>query len=204
MFESFFQYISSANPYLIYFVLLVIPFIENVFPPSPSDLIVVICGTLIAQGTISFIPAVILASIGSEIGFLLLFYLGTQTDKKIIQAGKLKFISRETLQTAENWFNKYGFAIILFNRFISGIRSVIAFFAGVSELPIKRTVILSSISSVLWHVVLLGLGLFFGSNIARIDNVLNTYGNIVSGVVIVVCLFFIIRYFIKKKSSVQK
>lgn len=186
----------------VYFILLVIPFIENIFPPSPSDVIVVIAGTLIVLGQINFIPALIVASAGSEVGFLLLFFLGRQADKKIIQAGKMKFISRDALATAEKWFNKYGFAIILMNRFISGVRSIIAFFAGVSELPVKKTVLLSSVSSILWHAALLALGVFFGENIHTIDRYLAIYSTVVTIIIItgiaVACYFF----FRKKKSEV--
>ena len=142
MIDAYYQQLSTASPYLVYFVLLAVPFIENIFPPFPSDVIIVVCGALIAKGTIAFIPAVLIASLGSEVGFVLLYYLGTKTDKKIIRAGKLKFISRNALQTAEDWFTKYGYSIILFNRFVSGVRSVISFFAGMSELPVKRTIIL--------------------------------------------------------------
>jgi len=201
MIDAYYQYLSAANPYLIYLVLLVVPFIENVFPPFPSDMIIVICGALIAKGTIAFIPAVLIAAFGSEVGFILLYYLGTKTDKKIIRAGKLKFISQETLQTAEDWFNKYGYSIILFNRFISGVRSVISFFAGMSELPVKRTIILSSASALLWHIVLIALGLLFGANIHSIDHILSIYGNIVSIIIALAAIYVFIRVYKKRKSG---
>jgi membrane protein DedA with SNARE-associated domain len=127
-----------------------------------------------------------------------LYYLGTKTDRKIIRAGRLKFISRDTLQTAEDWFKKYGYAIILFNRFISGIRSVISFFAGVSELPVKKTIVLSSYGALLYHIAIISLGFFFGANIHAVDNILSLYGNIVLLVLGAVVVFVIGRYFIKK------
>lgn len=202
MFEEILTSIGTYSPMYVYFILLVIPFIENIFPPSPSDVIVVIAGTLIVLGQINFIPALIVASAGSEIGFLFLFYLGKQADKKIIQAGKMKFISRDALFTAEQWFNKYGFAIILMNRFISGVRSIIAFFAGVSELPVKKTILLSSISSILWHAALLALGVIFGENIHAVDKYLAIYSTVVTIIIIIgiaiACYFF----FRKKKNEV--
>lgn len=202
MFEEILTSIGTYSPMYVYFILLVIPFIENIFPPSPSDVIVVIAGTLIVLGQINFIPALIVASAGSEIGFLLLFFLGRQADKKIIQAGKMKFISRDALATAEHWFNKFGFVIILMNRFISGVRSIIAFFAGVSELPVKKTILLSSASSILWHAALLALGVFFGENIHTIDRYLAIYSTVVTIIIITgiagACYFF----FRKKKSEV--
>ena len=62
-----------------------------------------------------------------------LFFIGTQVDKKIIEKGKFKFLSSEALQKAEKWFSKYGYWVILGNRFLSGTRAVISFFAGLSR-----------------------------------------------------------------------
>jgi len=146
MFEYLLSSVSQLPPATIYLILFALPFIENLFPPSPSDVIVVLCGSLIVTGGIDFLPALIVTMAGSEAGFLVLFYLGIQTDKKIIQAGKLKFISQDALLSAENWFRRFGFWLIIFNRFFPGLRSVIAYFAGVSELEVRNTVIYSTIA----------------------------------------------------------
>jgi membrane protein DedA with SNARE-associated domain len=201
MFEEIFLSLGSFNPFLIYAILLVIPFIENIFPPSPSDLIVVLAGSLIVQGTIHFIPALIVTTIGSEIGFLTLYYFGMQTDKKLVRKGKLKFIPIESLDTAEQWFQKYGFFIILFNRFIPGIRSIISFFAGLSELEFYRTLLLSTISAIFWNGILLSLGLLFGENIAMVDRAMNTYSTIILIIISLVAIFFTLRYFFRKKKA---
>ena len=95
MFEEILNSMTTFSPLIIYSVLLVMPFVENVFPPAPSDFIVALGGTLIVSGTINFIPALIITSIGSEAGFLFLYYLGTQTDKegegKIQIGGSVKY-----------------------------------------------------------------------------------------------------------------
>lgn len=201
MFETIFNTIEHMPAVYVYLVLLVIPFIENIFPPSPSDLIVVICGSLISAGVINFIPALILSSIGSELGFLFLYYLGAQTDRKIIQKGKIRFIDLSLLVKAEDWFNRYGYAIILFNRFISGIRSIISYFAGLSELKFKRTLILSSISAVMWNVILLLLGLFFGNNIDVVDKWLESYSKLIYAVIALIVIGLLIRFIIMKMKS---
>ncbi len=198
MIDAYYQQLSTASPYLIYLALLAVPFIENVFPPFPSDVIIVVCGALIAKGTIAFIPAILIASLGSEAGFILLYYLGTKTDKNIIQAGRLKFISRDALQTAEEWFTKYGYFLILFNRFISGVRSVISFFAGVSELPVKRTIVLSSVSALLYHTVIISLGFFLGTKVQEADAILSLYGNIVLVFIAAIVLFIALRFYINR------
>jgi len=199
MFEHLFASLSSYDPVLIYALIIFIPFIENLFPPSPSDVLIVLAGSLITHGTINFFAALLLSALGSEIGFMTLYFIGQQTDRKIIHTGKLKFISQETILEAEKWFVKYGYALIFFNRFLSGIRAVISFFAGVSELNLRRTILLSSLGSIVWNMILLGLGILFGYNLTAIDHFLSTY---TKGTIIVIALvagFFLIRYLIKRK-----
>jgi membrane protein DedA with SNARE-associated domain len=199
MFEEILNSMSTFNPLWVYVVLLVIPFVENIFPPSPSDFIVVLGGTLIVTNTVDFLPSLVLTTIGSEIGFLTLYFLGSQTDKRLVRKGKVKFISVEALDTAEAWFTKYGFFIILFNRFIPGLRSVISFFAGLSELEFKKTLILSTISAVLWNLILLGLGIFFAENLQFVDYILRTYTTIVFTLLGLVVVVFLLKYLISKR-----
>jgi membrane protein DedA with SNARE-associated domain len=201
MFESILTEISSFSPIWIYITLFLFAFIENVFPPSPSDLVVVVGGTLIATGAIHFIPTLILTSVGTVAGFMVLFYIGSTVDKKVIHAGKLKFIPIDAIDKVEIWFKKYGYGIILANRFMPGTRAVISFFAGLSHLDVKRTIILSTISAFAWNALILYLGYIFGDNVELVDKYLTTYTNIVIGITVVVVLFFIIRFYFRKKKS---
>lgn len=201
MFEEILNQISTFPPIWIYVTLFLFSFIENVFPPSPSDLVVLIGGTLISTGVIHFIPTLILTTIGSIIGFMVLFYLGSAIDKKVIHTGKLKFIPVDAVDKVEAWFNKYGYWVILANRFLPGTRSVISFFSGLSHLKVEKTVILATISALTWNAIILLLGITFGDHVKVIDNYLSTYSNIVIAVTVLIVLFFIIKNFILKKKQ---
>ncbi|MDO8550038.1 MAG: DedA family protein [Ignavibacteria bacterium] len=203
MIESILNHLSDMNPFLIYLVLFLFSYVENVFPPSPSDLVVVIGGYLIATEAINFIPTLILTTVGSVLGFMTLYYLGSQVDKKVIRAGKMKFISAEAVDTAEKWFNKWGYTVIIANRFLPGTRSVISFFAGLSELKVLRTVILATVSAFVWNAIIIYLGIFFGNNIELVDFYLSRYQTVVLILTGVIILFFVIKHFFfnKKKSK---
>ena len=189
------------SPFWIYTVLFLFAYVENVFPPSPSDFVVVIGGSLIATEAIHFIPTLLLTSLGSVLGFMTLYFIGSQLDKKVIRAGKIKFISVEALDKAEKWFIKYGYTIILANRFLPGTRSVISFFAGLSELNAKKTTLLAAISALVWNSIIIYLGIIFGNNIAVVDFYLSRYQKIVLIITAVVVIFFVVRYFILRKKT---
>ncbi len=199
MFESILNNISHLTPFWIYVTLFFFSFIENVFPPSPSDLVILIGGTLVSTGVIHFIPTLLLATIGSVLGFMTLFYFGSTVDKKLVHSGKYKYIPVDAIEKVEQWFKKYGYWIILGNRFLPGTRSVISFFAGMSRLNVKRTIIFATISSFVWNAIILYLGFLFGHNVDVVDKYLSTYSNIVIGITIFITLILVIRYFLRKK-----
>ncbi|MCH8171496.1 MAG: DedA family protein, partial [Bacteroidetes bacterium] len=189
MIENILSVISDLTPFWIYIALFFFAYIENVFPPSPSDLVVVIGGSLIAANSIHFIPTLLITTIGSVLGFMTLYFIGSKLDRKVIKAGKLKFIPTEGLDKAELWFNRYGYFIIFANRFLPGTRSVISFFAGLSELNVKKTIILATCSTLIWNTIIIYLGIIFGNNIKIVDKYLSTYSNIILTVTIIVVLF---------------
>ena len=201
MFENILNQISTFSPLWIYITLFFFSFLENVFPPSPSDLVVLVGGTLVSTGVIHFIPALILTTIGSILGFMVLFYLGSAVDKKVIHSGKIKFIPTESVDKVEAWFNKYGYWVILANRFLPGTRSVISFFSGLSHLRVDKTVVLATVSAFTWNAIIIYLGIIFGDNVAIVDSYISTYSNIVIAVTVVIVLFFIIRNFLQKKKQ---
>jgi len=203
MIEKILEFISTQSPLWIYIILFFFSFIENVFPPAPSDLIIIIGGTLIVTHTIHFVPTLLLTTTGSLLGFMTLFYLGSQLDKKVIRSGKIKFISITSLEKAEKWFLKYGYFIILANRFFPGIRSIISFFAGLSELNITRTALYALISSLVWNTGIILLGVAFGKNIDKVDKLLSTYSNIVLIIVALVILFYLLKSMLRKKKAIK-
>jgi membrane protein DedA with SNARE-associated domain len=201
MFEDILNNISNFTPFWIYVTLFLFAFVENVFPPSPSDLVVVIGGSLVATGVISFMPAVLLTTLGSIIGFMILFYFGSTVDRKVVHSGKYKYIPVDAIEKVELWFKKYGYYVIIANRFLPGTRSVISFFAGMSMLDVKKSAILASISAFVWNTIIIYLGYLFGNNVALIDKYLSTYSNIAIAITIIVVLVLLIKFYLSRKKN---
>jgi membrane protein DedA with SNARE-associated domain len=201
MFESILNDFSGFTPFWIYLTIFFFAYIENIFPPSPSDFVVVIGGSLVGAGTLHLVPTFLFATSGSMLGFLTAFIIGWQFDKKIIHSGKIKFINIESVEKVEQAFSKYGYYLIVVNRFMPGTRAVISFFAGMSKLNVNKTTILCLISAALWNSLLIYLGYTFGKNVDVIDGYLKTYTNIILVIIFLVILVFVIKYFIKKRKN---
>ena len=199
MIEDILSHIIKLSPFWLLVTLTFFSYFENIFPPSPSDLVVVVGGSLIGKGIISFFPTLVLTTLGSVAGFMTIYYIGSTLDKKVVKTHKLKFIPTEGIEKVEAWFAKYGFWIILANRFMPGTRSVISLFTGLSELEIKKTTILCTISALGWNILILYLGMIFGNNVKEVDKLLGTYSNIVIAITAAAVIIFLTRFFIQKK-----
>ena len=199
--EEFLHRLSTLNPLWVYASVFGIAFLENVFPPFPSDVIVVFAGSLVGIGTIDFTWALLLATTGSTIGFMTMYKVGDWFGVKILETGKLRWIPTDSIHKVEEWFRKYGYVVIVANRFLSGTRAVVSFFAGMSELSLTATTVLSFISAFIWNLLLLFAGQKLGQNWHSIAFYLETYSKAVTGILIIIILLFVARYLIKRNNN---
>lgn len=199
--ESFIHFLQSLDPSLIYLAVFAIAFIENIFPPFPSDVIVVFAGSLIGIGRVGFPETLAVATIGSTAGFVVMYKVGAWFGIKVLEQGKFKFIPMDSVRKAEAWFTRYGYWVIIANRFLAGTRAVVSFFAGVSGLHLLKTTVLSAISALAWNAILVTGGWYLGRHWERIGFYLSAYSQIVTGAIIAVAVVLVIKYFVKRNGN---
>lgn len=204
MLEEILLYIGSLSNTWIYVILFFFAFIENIFPPSPSDVVVVVGASLITSNGLGFLPVLLITSIGSALGFILMYYVGFFLSEKILRTRKLKFVNQDAIHKTDLWFAKYGYWIVLANRFLPGTRSVISFFSGVHELHIIKTFFYALISAFAWNVIIIKLGMVLGNNVELIDYYLTAYSNIIVALTVILLIIFGIRYYLKNKKYGHK
>ncbi|HPP40309.1 MAG TPA: VTT domain-containing protein, partial [Candidatus Kapabacteria bacterium] len=113
----------------------------------------------------------------------------------------LKFVSKKALMKVDDLFKKWGYWLIVANRFLSGTRAVIAFFAGMSLLSFRKSTVLSFLSALLWNFILIYSGYIFGDNWKKVDEYMTLYGYILIPVVVVLIAAYFIYSFIQGKKQ---
>jgi membrane protein DedA with SNARE-associated domain len=201
--EEIIRRLSALNPHWVYLSVSGIAFLENLFPPLPSDIIVVFAGSLAGIGAIDFTLALILTSLGSTFGFVVMYKVGDWFGLRILETGKLRFVQTETVHKMEGWIRKYGYFLIVANRFLSGTRAIVSFFAGMSELSLIPTTILSFASALVWNFVLLYAGQKLGQNWELIGFYMETYSKAVTGVIVIILLLVVARSLYKRLKPVS-
>ncbi|HKQ05699.1 MAG TPA: DedA family protein [Blastocatellia bacterium] len=179
-------------------MMFLVQYIENIFPPSPGDMLLVFGGTLIGLGTVGFFPSLLLATIGSTLGFMTAYYLGRSFEMRILHGRLGRFLPKAAILKVEGWFKRFGPGVILINRFLAGTRAVIPYFAGMSRTAPLLTAGMSTISAALWNTLLLYLGMVFGENWRVVAGYLVTYSKAMS-VLIAVAIALLLGFYLKQK-----
>jgi membrane protein DedA with SNARE-associated domain len=188
MLESIVGYLQGLPLEGIILAAFLLTLIENLFPPSPSDFLLVFIGSLVNNDLIEYVSVLFSATAGSTLGFLIMFLIGSKMGHVFTDRPSFLFMKRTTILKAEGWFRKYGTALIIANRFLSGTRAVISFVAGASDVRVTSAVILSGISALVWNAILLYAGNLLGEHWRDIAAYLEAYGRAITPILLIVVL----------------
>ena len=175
-------------------------FLENLFPPIPSELIMPLAGFTIAQGKMEFIPVILAGVLGTMLGALPWYYVGKLVGEENLKRlankyGKWISVSSRDIEKVDNWFDKHGEKAVFFGRLVPGIRTLISLPAGLSEMPLVPFLLYSTIGTLLWVGLLTYCGYLLGSQYY----ILEEYIGPISKIVFVVLLVALVVWILKKK-----
>ncbi|HEY8583178.1 MAG TPA: DedA family protein [Capillimicrobium sp.] len=154
--------------------------IENLFPPIPSEIVLPLAGYEVSQGELNFILTVLAATLGALIGALIIYAVGRYGGRPAIERwGKWLRIGPEEVERSEQWFARWGDWVVLGARLVPGARSVVSVPAGMARMPLPRFVALTTLGSLVWNTILIGVGYQLGENWDEISGALGTTGKIV-------------------------
>lgn len=161
-------------------------FVENVFPPIPSELIMPLAGFTAGRGDLSFVGVVLAGALGSLLGQLPLYYLGRWVgeDKLVAWAdryGKWLTVSGRDIRRADDWFDTHGHKTVFFARLVPGVRSLISIPAGLSEMHLPTFLLYSALGTGLWALILASLGAILGENYDAVETYLGPVSLVVVG-----------------------
>lgn len=169
--------------------------IENIFPPIPSEAVLLFGGFMTTQAQLNIVIMIIAATLGSLVGGIVLYFVGKifnkERLKKMISGkiGKLLRLKVEDIDKADKWFDEKGNKTVFFCRFIPIVRSLISIPAGMSEMPFGKFLLYTTAGSAIWNTVLLTIGNQLGENWANMLTVFEQYSHIT---LIVLAIIFVL------------
>ncbi|MGF1480474.1 MAG: DedA family protein [Cyanophyceae cyanobacterium] len=178
------DWITNTVSSLGYVGIALLMFLENVFPPIPSELIMPLAGFTVNTGELRFSFVVIAGVVGSILGALPWYYLGIRWRLKRIKKfadrhGKWLTITGEDVVKAKNWFDKRGYVATCFGRLVPGIRTYVSVPAGISKMNFGLFLLYSTLGTAAWVSLLTYAGYLLGANYSRVEEYLGPVSKVV-------------------------
>ncbi|HIZ96587.1 MAG TPA: DedA family protein [Candidatus Ligilactobacillus excrementavium] len=142
--------------------------LENVFPPIPSEVVLVFAGYSTLHTNLGILGATIAATFGAYIGALILYVVGRFLNVDQLKrfanskAGRIIRLKEDDIDKTASFFNKHGGWTILFGRCVPVIRSLISIPAGMTRYPLGKFSLLTIGGTLLWNFILINLGHYAG------------------------------------------
>lgn len=154
--------------------------------------IVVIAGGLLARlGFLSLPLVLITAFLATFLGDQFFFYLGRKKGTAFLEKRGRKHW-RKRAEKVHDLIHNHQNKILFGYRFLYGLRIPTLFALGTSELPTKKFVVLNLINSLVWSVLFVLGGYFFGDLFTRIiDNIKFYERDLLIGVAVVAIIVWV-------------
>ncbi|MGI1820871.1 DedA family protein [Exiguobacterium sp. TRN 1102] len=163
------QWIQQIIEQFGYLGVMFLIFIENVFPPIPSELILIFGGFFTTTTTLNPLWMIVVATVGALLGAVVLYGIGLLLDRErlellITRYGKRLYLKIEDVRMTNRWFDRFGPKLVFFGRFVPVVRSLISIPAGMSNMPFLQFIVLTTCGTLIWNTVLIFIGVVVGEN----------------------------------------
>jgi membrane protein DedA with SNARE-associated domain len=215
MLESVIAFLQSADPMAIYLSLFLIAFLKNFIPLMPFDLPIALIGYLLVYTKLSILLAVLWPSIGSTLGFMVIYLISRKFGLKLYARDittlpprwgeKIhRFFPPAEMELVRQRFAAHGYLAVLVNRFLLGSRSLISPVTGLMHLNVFLVSIAAGLSALVWNVLLLYGGYFLGQNWKNIGGFVVMYSIPVTVLFFAAIAFTVIKYVKERHNSPEQ
>lgn len=203
------NWITNTIEQFGYMGILLLIALENIFPPIPSEVILTFGGFMTTTTNLSVMGVVLFATVGSVGGAVILYGIGLFIDvnrlEKIVDKwGFILRLTRKDIHKANAWFTKYGVWTVFFCRLIPLVRSLISIPAGMSRMNFFVFLLLTTLGTLIWNVMLVNLGAAVGGSWESIVGYMDIYSNIIYVGLGILFLVFIAMAVRKRKEVGMK
>ena len=170
-------------------------FLENLFPPLPSEVILPLAGFAARLGQFSAVEAIVWTTIGSVAGAWVIYLLGAWLghDRMRALVLKLPLIHEKDIDKSAEWFARHGAKGVFFGRMLPLFRSFISVPAGTERMNFLLFTVLTAMGSLIWNSAFVAAGYGLGANWHRIEPYISRFQSVVLVVVLGLVAWFVVK-----------
>lgn len=179
--------------------ILMLTFIETVFPPLPSEVFMPMAGFVAARGTLS-LPGVITAgTLGTLAGAWFWYIVGRavgidRARELARRHGRLLTLHPTDIDRGVSWLDRHGAPVVLFGRMVPAVRGIISIPAGIANMPVRRFLLFSVLGNAIWTALLMTAGHQLGANYGAVARWLAPVSQLVIGAIVIAYVWRLIRF----------
>ncbi len=175
-------------------------FLEYIFPPYFGDTAILMGYFMAGRGDIPLWLAASASLAGSIAGALTAYFIGYRIGSAYFFL-RSKWVARR-VEKLHGWYQRFGGKLLVINRFLPGLRGVFLYSAGIGRLRFIEVLIYSTISNIVWLILIGYVGLNVGTNWEDVKRVFTTYTRTL-GILFLIAFLIIIarRIYIYGKES---
>ncbi|WP_413377480.1 DedA family protein [Alkalihalobacillus sp. 1P02AB] len=197
------NWIISVMEQLGYIGIMVLIALENLFPPIPSEVILTFGGFMTTQSDMTLIAVIFFATIGSTLGAVILYSIGSllglkKMEELVEKYGHIIRLTKIDLYRSYDWFDRYGPWTVFLCRLLPLIRSLISIPAGMAKMNLSLFILLSALGSLIWNTIIINIGAQVGESWDSVLVYMNAYSKIVY-IIIASLIAFSLILFIRRR-----
>lgn len=181
-------------------------FLENVFPPVPSEVILPLAGVTAAGPNNTYAGMLIASIIGSVTGAWLLYGLGRMLGPERLRWAfiHLPLLNVDDYDKTVQWMDKHGHKGVFFGRMVPGVRSLISIPAGLYKMPFWMFTLLTTLGSAIWNTIFVTFGYTLGNNWTVIEPYTDVISKVVYVIIAIALVWTLVKLIRREKRRKEK
>lgn len=174
-------------------------FLENVFPPIPSEVIMGLTGMAVGDGRLGFGGAVAAGTAGAVAGNWVWYWIGRAVGYArfrplIDRYGRWLTLDWAEVEKIVSIFKRFDTAIVFWARFLPQVRTMISLPAGMLVMSQVRFLLWTMLGTGTWNSVLIGTGYVLRKNFSQFDDYYGWVAVAMIAAVVVIYLYRVITW----------
>jgi membrane protein DedA with SNARE-associated domain len=174
-------------------------FIENVFPPIPSELIMGLGGVAVARGTMTFWPLLMAGTVGSTLGNYVWFLAGDRLGYRRLEPlihrwGRWLTLKWSDVEAATAFFQRHGQWIVFALRFSPFLRTMISLPAGLAHMKHGKFLVFTFAGAMVWNALLIVGGQWLAVYAQAMDHLVGPVIGGMVGLAVLAWLWRVVRW----------
>jgi membrane-associated protein len=135
----------------------------------PGDSLLFAAGLLAAKGSLNIFAVIFIAFIAAVLGNNAGYYTGKKFGASVFKREPSWFLSKERVEQAHRFFDKYGGKSLLLARFIPAARTLVPIFAGIGRMDYRHFFTFNALGGLFWAILMPTLGYTLGKSVPSVD-----------------------------------